>query len=154
MLLVTGESASSNRAFASRRSVFPLWLTVSLPILAGAYPPVASNPSLPVPQNVSRTPPAAPVLREISSSNAPTELLVGMYAPTHGVSSTPPCAAAGVAAAEITARAVTEPASVPISFRIDIPTPYQKLLWTQTGRWLSRAVRATGLFRSDHDAWE
>src|SRR4051812_8503404 len=115
---------------------------VSLPILAGAYPPVASNPRFPVPQNVSRTPPAAPTLREISSPNAPTELLVGTYAPTHGVSSTPPCAAAGVAAVEITARAVTEPASVPISFRIDIPTPYQKLLGTQTGRWLTRAVRA------------
>src|SRR3954469_24577386 len=88
-LLVTGVRARRSRAFATNRLVL-VSLTVSPPTLAGAYPPVTSNPRCPVPQKVSRAPPITLTSRLKSLVSVEKELLVGMYTPAHGTSSTPP----------------------------------------------------------------
>src|SRR5207247_11314574 len=81
--LVTGLNASSRRPLASSMLVL-VSLMVSPEIFAGAYPPVASKPRMPVPQNVRRAPPTTLTSRLNALSRSDTEFRVGIYAPTQG----------------------------------------------------------------------
>src|SRR5712671_430506 len=97
-------------------------LMVSPEIFAGAYPPVASKPRMPVPQKVRRAPPTTLTSRLNALSRSDTEFRVGIYAPTQGTRLTPPCATA-VPGTTVVRAAATRIAGTLMSFRIGIHAP-------------------------------